>query len=53
MPGYHTKGGQALGPLLKLNDMRSVLISTVEEIHHGAVALYIFQQLLKRNWDTS
>lgn len=42
-PGNPTRGDKALGPLLKLNDMRSVLLSTVEGIHHDAVTLYIFQ----------
>lgn len=46
MPGNPARRGTALGPLLKLNDMRSVL-STAEGIHHDAVALYIFQQPLK------
>lgn len=42
-PGNPTRGDEALGPLLKLNDMRSVLLSPVEGIHHDAVTLYIFQ----------
>lgn len=43
----------AWGPLLKLNDMRSALLSAEERIHHDAVALYIFQQPLKRSRDVS
>lgn len=52
MPGNPARRGTALGPLLKLNDMRSVL-ATAEGIHHDAVALYIFQQPLKGNGDIS